>query len=71
MPDNSTIVTELTIESDKACPIQQNYQEHENSTRSIIGGFLTSFCIFTSIYFILGTAYNMSVNKSKLTHNNI
>ena len=71
MPHNSTIVTELIIESEKACPIQPNNQEHGNSSRSIIGGFLTSFCILTSIYFILGTAYNMSVNKSKLNHYNI
>ena len=55
----------LTIESDKACPTA-NTTGHENSAASIIGGFLTSFALLTSIYFILGTAYNMYVNKGKI-----
>jgi hypothetical protein len=54
----------LTIESDKACPTA-NTTGQENKPVSIIGGFLTSFALLTSIYFILGTAYNMSVNKGK------
>jgi hypothetical protein len=66
MPENYTGIVDLEIESEKACPTFVNAPGQQNSTGSIVGGFITSFTILTAIYFVLGTAYNMSVNQSKI-----
>jgi hypothetical protein len=66
MPENYTGIVDLEIESEKACPTSVNSPGQQNSSGSILGGFFTSFAILTTIYFVLGTAYNMSVNKSKI-----
>lgn len=66
MPENYTGIIDLTIDSDKACPKEENHQDQANKAGSIIGGFMTSFFILTSLYFILGAAYNMYANKSNI-----